>query len=102
MLIKHEEFDDVDFQEPTYSRTLLHEAIRYRRVNVCEYLLVRKQPNLELTDFQGYSALHQACESGTHEVIMLLLTQGADPHVLTKPIVHGTELTPLGVAIQKN
>lgn len=75
--------DGVNVHEPDPStgRTVLHKASLSGHDHTIDFLLEQCKINPNVQDFDGDTALHDACRYGQLKVISKLLSGGADPRV---------------------
>lgn len=78
------------------SRTALHCAAYGGFAECVSVLLEEGGATVNLQDYEGITALHWACSTGSLDVVQQLLSAGADPNLME---VDGGRLTPLDYAI---
>ena len=78
------------------SRTALHCAAYGGFAECVSVLLEEGGATINLQDYEGITALHWACSTGSLDVVQQLLSAGADPNLME---VDGGRLTPLDYAI---
>ena len=79
-----------------FSRTALHCAAYGGFAECVSVLLEEGGATVNLQDYEGITALHWACSTGSLDVVQQLLSAGADPNLME---VDGGRLTPLDYAI---
>lgn len=70
---------DVEAQEETSERRAIHKAAFWGHIGVIKYLCREVGADVHARDYNGDTALHDACRFGHAEVVHELLRAGSDP-----------------------
>ena len=62
----------------------LHIAAAYGNVNLCKTLIDKHNFNVDMTDNEGFTALHRSAQSGVYELVKLFADTRGDIHLKTK------------------
>ena len=62
----------------------VHIAASYGNVNLCKTLIDKHKFNVDMTDNEGFTALHCSAQSGVYELVKLFANIGGDIHLKTK------------------
>jgi hypothetical protein len=62
--------------------TAMHMAALGAHLDMCFWLIHRQNHNINVCDNRGFTPLHHAASGGNLEVVKMLLSYGANPHLL--------------------
>ena len=62
----------------------LHIAAAYEHLNLCKKLIDKHNFDVDMTDNEGFTALHRSAQSGVYELVKLFADIGGDIHLKTK------------------
>ena len=62
----------------------LHIAAAYGNVNLCKTYIDKHNFNVDMTDNEGFIALHRSAQNGVYESVKLFANIGSDIHLKTK------------------
>lgn len=84
MLQRYRADADVHEAEDISLRTALHKAAFWGHVDACKYLVNDCRLDVNAADYNGDTALHDACRFGHTAVVGILLAGGANPQIKNK------------------
>ena len=87
---------DPNLKDEKESKTPLHYAVMYKKIDIVKYLLDNAKANPKATDKNGFIPLHIACEMNNLEIVTYLIEKS--PRSVDIPNFEG--MTPLHIASQ--
>ena len=72
------------YSATNFGKSCLHIAASKGHLNICKKLVEKYNFSIYMTDYNQYTALHCACESGNLDLSRYLIQQGSNVHSKTK------------------